>query len=398
MKVNKIIKVRIYPKKKEDIILLEKHFGTNRFIYNYFLDILKKCKEENLFFNYGEQVKKLVELKKDVETSWLKEVNSQSLQQTIKNLEIAKANFFKKKSGFPKFKKKGKSRDSFKVPQHFKFDIENKTIKIPKFKHEWKWSGKWSGQLIKINYITIVKSSSCKYYAAIQGEFDIDEKPYTENAIGVDLGLKNLCIDSNGNVIKNPKFLQSKLKKLKYIQRQHSRKKKGLKTREKWRKKLSIVHEKVRFQRENYLHQVSNKLINENQVISIETLSVKNLIKNKKLSKSIHDVAWGTLIHNLKYKSDWYNRKLVLIDRFYPSSKTCSNCKYLLEELPLNVRMWKCPSCKEIHDRDINAAKNILNEGLNILSGCGTQSDINQKQVEASSIEESMKLEICTCK
>jgi putative transposase len=398
MQVQKAVKVRIYPRSQEDIILLEKHFGCNRFVYNYFLQLLNVNHKERTSFTYNNQARILTELKKNDETEWLKEVNSQSLQQTLKHLVEAKDRFYRKVSNFPTFKKKGRNKDSFKVPQCFKLDIENKTLQIPKFKNCWKWGGEWKDELIKVNSITISKSPTGKYYASIQGIFEIEKCPVSENVIGVDLGIKDLCIDSNGNVIENPKFLQKMLKKLKYAQRQHSRRKKGSKSREKWRKRVARLHERVRFQRENYLHQVSHTLVNENQVIAIENLAVKNMIKNKKLSKAISDVAWGTLVSQLKYKSEWHDRKLVVIDRFYPSSKSCSNCGHLLDELPLNIREWTCPSCGVHHDRDVNAAKNILNEGLNILSGSGTESDIKQKQQEASSIEESMNAETAELK
>jgi putative transposase len=398
MQVQKAVKVRIYPKSQEDIILLEKHFGCNRFVYNYFLQLFNVSHKERTSFTYNNQAKIITELKQNEETEWLKEVNSQSLQQTLKHIVEAKDRFYRKVSKFPRFKKKGRNKDSFKVPQHFKLDIENKTIQIPKFKNCWKWKGEWKGELIKVNSITISKSSTGKYYASIQGIFDIEQYPVSENVIGVDLGIKDLCIDSNGNVIENPKFLHKMLKKLKYNQRQHSRKQKESKSKEKWRKRVARLHERVRFQRENYLHQVSHTLVSENQVIAIENLAVKNMIKNRKLSKAISNVAWGTLVSLLKYKSEWHDRKLVVIDRFYPSSKSCSNCGHLLDELPLNIREWTCPSCGVHHDRDVNAAKNILNEGLNILSGSGTESDIKQKQQEASSIEESMNAETAKLK
>jgi len=397
MQVQKAVKVRIYPRSQEDIILLEKHFGCNRFVYNYFLQLLNVSHKERTSFTYNNQANIITELKKNDETKWLKEVNSQSLQQTLKHLVEAKDRFYRKVSKFPRFKKKGRNKDSFRVPQHFKFDIENKTLQVPKFKNYWKWSGEWKGELIEVNSITISKSPTGKYYASIQGIFEIEKYPISENVIGVDLGIKHLCIDSNGNVIENPRFLQKMLKKLKYAQRQHSRRKKGSKSREKWRKRAARLHERVRFQRKNYLHQVSHTLVSENQVIAIENLAVKNMIKNRKLSRTISDVAWGTLVSQLKYKSEWHDRKLVVIDRFYPSSKSCSNCGHLLDELPLSVREWTCPSCGVHHDRDVNAAKNILNEGLNILSGSGTESDIKQKQQEASSIEESVNAETAMC-
>ena len=394
MLVQKSVKLRIYPNNQQDVILLEKHFGCRRFVYNYFLNLFNvNYHQGKKKLSYVDASKILVDLKKDSETEWLKEVNSQTLQASIKDLDGAYDRFFRKLAKFPQFKSKHKSRASFKVPQHFDIDWENNLITIPKFKTPFRFRGKFKGELNKINSVTISRTPSGKYYASIQGEFVITPKPQVENCIGVDLGIKDLVITSNGEIFPNKRFLKSKLKKLKFIQRQHSRKSKDSTTRERWRKKLAIQYEKVTNQRLDYLHQITFQLINENQVICIENLNVKGMIKNHKLAQAINDVSWGTLVQFLTYKCKWNSRELVVIDRFYPSSKTCSSCSHLINEMPLNVREWICPSCGTIHDRDINAAKNILIQGLNILSGCGTQSDTKQKQQEASSIEESMNAE-----
>ena len=398
MLVQKSVKLRIYPNNKQDVILLEKHFGCRRFVYNHFLGIFNENYHQGKKkLSYVDAAKILVDLKKSEETQWLKEVNSQSLQATLKDLDGAFDRFFRKITEFPNYKTKRKSRASFKVPQHFDIDWENNLISIPKFKKPFKFSGKYKGELIKINSVTISKTPSGKYYASVQGEFDIQPKPQVENCIGIDLGIKDLVITSNGEVFPNKRFLKRKLKTLKYIQRQHSKKKKGSSTRERWRKRLAIQYEKVTNQRLDYLHQITSQLINENQVICIENLNVKGMVKNHKLAQAISDVAWGTLVRLLKYKCQWNSRELIVIDRFYPSSKTCSSCSHLMAEMPLNVREWTCPSCGTVHDRDINAAKNILIQGLNILSGSGTESDIKQKQQEASSIEESMNAETAMC-
>jgi putative transposase len=394
MLVQKSVKLRIYPNNQQDVVLLEKHFGCRRWVYNHFLNLFNENYHQGgKKLSYIDASKILTDLKKETETEWLKEVNSQTLQASIKDLDGAYDRFFRKLAKFPQFKSKRKSRSSFKVPQHFDIDWENNLITIPKFKKPFKFKGKYKGELIKINSVNISKTPSGKYYASVQGEFDIQPKPQTENYIGIDLGIKDLVITSNGEVFPNKKFLKRKLKKLKYIQRQHSKKKKDTNTRERWRKKLAIQYEKVTNQRLDYLHQITSQLINENQVICIENLNVKGMIKNHKLAQAISDVAWGTLVSMLTYKCNWNSRKLVVVDRFYPSSKTCSSCSHLMDSMPLSVREWTCPSCGTVHDRDINAAKNILIQGLNILSGCGTQSDFKQKQQEASSIEESMNAE-----
>ncbi len=332
-------------------------------------------------------------MKAQPEYEWLNEVNSQSIQAAIKDLDTAYDRFFRKISKFPKFKSKHNSTQSFKVPQSAKIDWGAKTLKIPKFKTPFKFKGSFKGEFLKLNSVTISKNASGKYFASIQGEFEITPKESTGECIGVDLGIKTLLVDSNGTEIKNERFLKKKLKKLKYLQKQHSRKKKQSKSREKSRIKLAKSYQKVTFQRNNYLHQISSKLINDNQVIVLEDLAVKNMIKNHKLAQAIADVSWGSLVSMLKYKAKWHNRQVIQIDRFYPSSKTCSHCNHLMSSMDLSVREWDCPSCGTHHDRDINAAKNILRQGLNIMSGLGTKSDTKQKRMEASALAESMKSE-----
>jgi putative transposase len=393
MIVQKSVKVRIYPR-ESDKELLTKHFGVRRFIYNKFLEIRQKEYLENgKLLSYNDCCALVTEMKKDPSFAWLKEVNSQSIIATLKDLDDAYRRFFKKKAKFPKFKTKRDAKQSFKVPQHFVIDWESKTLKIPKFKKPFKFRGSYTGKLIKVNSITISRNATGKYFASIQGEFEIEQKKSTGEIIGVDLGIKSLLIDSNGKEIENGRFLQKHLKKLKYLQRQLSKKKKESKTRSKVRIRLAIQHEKVVNQRNNYLHQVSSRLINENQVIVLEDLVVKNMIKNRRLAQAISDVSWGSLVSMLKYKAAWHNRQIILIDRWYPSSKTCSCCGHVLEELNLDVRKWTCPSCGIDHDRDINAAKNILQQGLKVLSGLGAKSDVKQKPEEALALAGSMSPE-----
>ena len=391
MLVQKAVKVQIYPR-ESDKELLAKHFGVRRFIFNKFLEIRQKEYLENkVSIGYNACSALVTEMKKQPEYEWLNEVNSQSIQAALKDLDGAYDKFFRKISKFPKFKSKHNSRQSFKVPQFAKIDWEAKTLKIPKFKTPFKFRGKHSGELIKINSVTISKNASGKYFASIQGEFEIPEKESTGEIIGVDLGIKSLLIDSNGTEIKNERFLKKHLKKLKYLHRQHSKKSKGSKSRERSRIKLAKQYQKVTDQRNNYLHQVSTKLINDNQVIVLEDLAVKSMVKNHKLAQAISDVSWGRLVSMLKYKASWYNRQVILIDRFYPSSKTCSHCHHLMSSMDLSIREWVCPSCGTHHDRDVNAAKNILRQGLNIMSGLGTKSDTKQKRMEASGSKQSLR-------
>lgn len=393
MLVQKAVKVQIYPK-ESDKELLAKHFGVRRFIFNYFLNLRQKEYLENKkSIGYNACSALVTEMKKSPEFEWLKEVNSQTIQSALKDLDSAYDRFFRKIAKFPKFKSKHDIRQSFKVPQHFEVDWDNKTLKIPKFKEPFKFKGKYTGTLKKINSVTISKNASGKYFASVQGEFEIEQKESTGEIIGVDLGIKSLLIDSNGAEIKNERFLKKALKKLKYNHRQLSKKKKGSISRNKQRIKLAKQYQKVTNQRNNYLHQVSTKFINENQVICLEDLSVKNMIKNHKLAQAISDVSWGSLVSMLKYKAAWHSRQIIQIDRFYPSSKTCSSCGHLMSTMDLSIREWTCPSCGDHHNRDVNAAKNILRQGLNIMSGSGTELDFKQKQMEASTQVESMKSE-----
>lgn len=383
MLVQKAVKVQIYPR-ASDKELLAKHFGVRRFIFNKFLEIRQKEYIENKqSIGYNACSALVTEMKKSPEFEWLKEVNSQTIQAALKDLDGAYDRFFRKISKFPRFKSKHNTKQSFKVPQNFVIDWESRTLKIPKFKTPFKFKGKYTGKLVKMNSVSISKNASGKYFASIQGEFEIDQRQSTGEVIGVDLGIKSLLIDSNGTEIKNGRFLKKNLKKLKYLHRQHSKKKKSTKSREKARVKLARQYQKVTNQRNNYLHQVSSKLIDDNQVIVLEDLAVKNMIKNHKLAQAISDVSWGTLVSMLKYKAVWHDRQLIQIDRWYPSSKTCSSCNHLMSKMDLSIREWTCPSCNEHHDRDINAAKNILRQGLNIMSGLGTKSDSKQKPKEA---------------
>jgi putative transposase len=392
MLVQKSVKVRIYPR-ESDKELLAKHFGTRRWLYNHFLSLQnERYHKGEKHLSYISAAAVLKELKGNEETKWLKEINSQSNQWAIKDLCTAFDRFFRKKSKFPRYKSRKDNRHSFKVPQHFDVNWDEMTLKIPKFR-PFKMRGQFKGECVKVNSITISKTPSGKYFASIQGEFEIEQKVSTGECVGVDLGIKDLIIDSNGRTHPNQRFLRRALKNLKFLQRRHSKTKKDSAGRERARIKLAIAHEKVVNQRTNYLHQITSQLIDENQVICVEDLNVKGMVKNHCLAQAVSDVSWGTLIAQLKYKAQWHDREIQVIDRWYPSSKTCSVCSHQVDKMPLNIREWDCPSCGTHHDRDINAAMNILIQGLNQRSGCGTQSDSKQKQVEASSIEESMKPE-----
>jgi len=391
--INKSYKIRLYPN-KEQKILLEKHFGCVRFVYNHFLNVRNlEYKTNKVNMSYYDTANELSVLKNKEEYIFLNEINSQSLQWSLRFLDIAFRNFFRGQSKFPNFKKKSNNQ-SFKVPVNSTFKLKNNKIIIPKFKEGINFRGKLVlDNLIKFNSVNISKTASGKYFATLQGEFNYEPITQNDNKVGIDLGLKEFLITDTGIKIDNPKYLKKLLKKLKYEQKQLSKKIKGSNNRNKQRIIVSLIHEKITNKRMDFLHKLSQKIINENQVICLENLAIKNMIKNHKLAQSISDVSWSKLIEMLKYKSEWNDRQLVQIDRFYPSSKSCSECHYINDNLTLNDREWTCTSCGTNHDRDINAAKNILIQGINILSGSGTESDIKQKPVEALRLRKSMKQE-----
>ena len=357
----KAFKYRIYPSELQKE-LITKHIGSSRFVYNLALET-KNASYISAKHNYSafDLVKQLPELKKEL--PWLKEVNSQSLQQSIQNMDIAFKKFFKG-AGFPKFKSK-RDRQSFSIPQNV--IVENNLLVIPKFKEGIKISlHRPTEGTLKSATISITPTG--KYFVSIlcDTKEEIPTKaPITESTtIGIDLGIKDFAITSEGEVFENPKFLRKAQSKLKYVQRKYS-KNKGKRTKQ----KLTLLHEKVVNKRKDFLHKVSTKLIRENQTIALETLAVKNMVKNHNLAQAINDVSWSTFVSMLEYKADWYGKNILRIGQFTPSSKTCS-CGVINKDLKLSDREWTCKSCGTTHDRDILAACNIKSFALkNYLSG-----------------------------
>lgn len=314
-------------------------------------------------FSPFDLIKQLPELKKECE--WLKEVNSQSLQQSIHNMDIAFKRFFKG-SGFPKFKSKHSSKQSFSIPQNIK--LENSLLVIPKFQEgiEIVLHRPING-IIKSATISITPTG--KYFVSILVDTNTEtptKLPIKENTtIGIDLGIKDFAITSEGEVFENPKNLRKIQSKLKYLQRKYS-KNKGKRTKQ----RLALLHEKVVNKRKDFLHKTSTKLIRENQTICLEDLAVSNMVKNHKLAQAINDVSWSTFVEMLEYKADWYGKNILRIGRFAPSSKTCSCCGYINKKLTLKDREWTCPKCNSVLDRDVNASINIKYFALkNNLSG-----------------------------
>jgi len=348
---------------QEQKVLLDKHFGCVRYVYNHFLNQRKEQYQANKKSdNYYVQAKTLTELKKQDETVWLKEVNSQTLQFALRSLDTAFLNFFRGNAQFPKFKSR-KHKNTFTIPQ-FGTLADNK-ISIPKFKEgiKVKLHREVKG---KIGKMSITKTPTGKYYVSIFTEQEADELPKTNRQVGIDLGLKDFVITSDNKKFKNNRYTKKYAKQLKKAQQHLSRKQKGSNGFEKQKIKVAKIHEKIANCRLDTLHKVSKELVESYDLISIEDLNVKGMIKNHKLSKHIADASWGNFVTLLQYKCDWYGKELVKVNRFYPSSKTCGDCGWINQELKLSDREWTCKSCGVVHDRDVNASRNILKEGLKI--------------------------------
>ena len=357
--IKKAYKYRLYPNKAQ-AVLLDKHFGCVRLIYNHGLAEKIKFYEHTGKSLSRYKIQAQLPVMKKEDRPWLAEVNAQSLQAALINLDRAFLNFFKHKMKFPRFKKKT-DKQSFQVPQRGKIDFEHDKLIIPKFQEgiRCKISRKFEGET---KTFTVSKTTTGKYFVSVLVETpdELPEKqPITEaGTVGVDVGIKTFCVLSNGEEIENPRLLKNELARLKVLQRRASKKKKGSANRRKAFKKVALLHEKIANRRNDFLHKLTNRLITENQSIAVEDLNIAGMMKNHCLAQAIADVSWSEFFRQLDYKAEWNGKNILKIGRSEPSSKMCS-CGVVNRSLTLKDREWTCEACGAKHDRDILAAQNI---------------------------------------
>src|SRR6266496_289478 len=369
MKQKKAYKYRVYPT-QEQAHLLARTFGCCRYVYNWALRA-----RTDAFFQRGERLYYtqlavlLTDLKKQEETAWLAEVSSVPLQQSLRHLDTAFRNFFEGRAQYPTFHKKHGVQSATYTANAFSWGGHSLTLA----KMDAPLDIHWSRPLptgAQPSSVTVSKDTAHRYFVSILVEEDIKHLPAVNKQVGLDLGLVSMVILSTGETVGNPKFFSKDEKKLAQAQRRHAKKKKGSKNRDKARLKVARIHARIGERRRDYQHKLSTRIIRENQVVCIESLQVKTMVKNHCLAKAISDVGWGELVRQLEYKAQWYGRTLVKIDKWYPSSKRCFDCGHILDSLTLDIRFWTCPECGVVHERDINAAHNILAAGLAV-TACG---------------------------
>ena len=359
-------KFRIYPNKTQQS-LINRTLGCCRFVFNHFLALRRdEWTANHKSIGYGQTAALLTDMKKNEDFSWLKEADSMALQEALRNLDRAYQNFFQHRSKYPRFKSKHNHSQSYRTRnQSNGIRIVGNKINLPKIGEvKAKLSRTFEGRILNA---TVSRAASGKYFVSLCVELD-KETLLQANAggkIGIDVGLKEFCTDSNGNAVANPRALKHLTRKLIREQRRLSRKMPKSKNRNKARARVARVHEHVANIRKDFLHKLSTRLVSENQVIAVENLKIKNMMRNHHLAKAIADVSWSEFFRQLEYKAELHGGKVLKVETFYPSSQTCSECGYKNEETKnLSVRTWTCPKCGAMHDRDENAAKNILRKAL----------------------------------
>lgn len=362
--MNKGVKFRAYPNKDQQN-LINQTFGCCRLIYNKGLAMRNDAFENGQKVGYTQTSSMLTDLKKQDEYSFLRDVDSIALQQSLRDLDRGFKNFFEKRTKHPRFKSKHNNRQSYRtINQKDNIRIVGKYIKLPKIGYV---KIKQSMDVGHINNVTIEKTPTDKYYVVLNVDFEPEFRQNDGCMIGIDVGIKEFYSDSNGNIIENPKYLEKSSRKLRREQRRLSRKQKGSSNRNKQRIRVARMHEKITNQRNDFLQKQTTMLVRENQTICIEDLNVRGMLRNHRLAKSISSASWSKFFTILEYKAMWYGNDIIRVPTMYPSSQTCSCCGYknpLVKNLA--VREWECPRCHTIHGRDKNAAINILNKGLSV--------------------------------
>jgi putative transposase len=360
---------RFYPTPEQQQILA-RQFGCVRYVYNWALRLrIETYKAEKRSLSTSQLSRRLTVLKQQREQAFLNDVSSVPLQQSLRHLAEAFTNFFEGRAGYPTFKARHDKQSAEYTKSAFTWD--GKVLRLAKMQEPL--DIRWSRPLpegVTPTTVIVSKDRAGRYFVSIRLEQEQARLPVCNKVVGLDLGLKSMVVTSDGEAIGNPKFFARDEKKLARAQRRLCKKKKGSRNRKKARRKVARIHARITDRRRNYQHQLSSRMIRENQTICVESLRVKNMVKNHCLAKSIHDVGWGEFVRLLEYKAAWYGRTLIKIDTFFPSSKRCFDCGHVLDDLPLEVREWTCPKCGVHHDRDLNAANNILAEGLSV-AACG---------------------------
>ncbi|NPT55414.1 RNA-guided endonuclease TnpB family protein [Paraburkholderia elongata] len=363
MEIKRAYRFRFYPTPRQEVILA-RTFGCARFAYNHMLrQRTDAWNERQERMGYHETSAALTALKKTEEHAWLNEVSSVPVQQALRHLQTAFTNFFAGRAKYPSFRRKDGRQSAEYTTSAFRWD--GTVLRLAKMDEPL--AIRWSRAIpkgAKVTTVTVSKDTAGRYHVSMLCDDVVNARPVAAGKIGIDLGLTHFAILSNGEKIAAPNVFRKNEAKLARLSRRLAKKQKGSANRRKAKLKVARMHARTADSRSDFLHKLSTRLINENQVIAIESLSVRNMQKNRCLSKSISDASWSEFRRQLEYKAQWYGRTPIGIDRWYPSSRRCSDCGHTVARMSLKVRAWTCPQCGAIHDRDVNAARNVLAAGL----------------------------------